>query len=99
MILLTSALEVKPALCLGGFHRIDLIDHHLMDVVASRAFECPDVKTGRAGRDSSQHRRRFTLRTWWSRNMEHDASLGLGESAVVLSVTGGCRHRAVIRQA
>jgi hypothetical protein len=36
-------LPLKPTVHLWGFHRIDQPDHHLMDVIASRAFERPDV--------------------------------------------------------
>jgi hypothetical protein len=54
--MLTLALEpMKPTVCLGGFHRVGQINHYLMDVVADRTFECPDVKAGKAVRDSRQH--------------------------------------------
>ena len=44
-----------------------------MNVIASGAFECSDVKAGRAGGDTCQHRHRFALRTWWSVKRAHDA--------------------------
>jgi hypothetical protein len=65
---------MKPAVYLGGFHRVGQIDHYLMDVVANRAFERPDVKAGKAVRDSRQHGRRCARRTGRLRNMEHGAS-------------------------
>jgi hypothetical protein len=47
-----SHLPMKPAVCLGGFHRVGQFANYLTDVVANGAFECPDVKAGKAVRDS-----------------------------------------------
>src|ERR1700730_8516363 len=43
------------------------------NVIASRAFECSNVKARGAGGDPCQHRYRFALRTWWSVKRAHDA--------------------------
>src|SRR5271166_5604589 len=43
-----------------------------MNVLASGAFKCSDVKAGRARRDPRQHRYRFAFRTWWSVKRAHD---------------------------
>jgi hypothetical protein len=56
---------MKPAVRLGGFHRVGQIDHYLMDAIANRAFECPDVKAGNAMRDSGQQALCFAIRTGW----------------------------------
>jgi len=39
-----SQFAPEPANRLSGFHRIDKLDHALMNVIASGAFECSDVK-------------------------------------------------------
>jgi hypothetical protein len=43
-----------------------------MNIIASGAFECSDVKAGRTGRDPRQHRHRFALRTWRFVKRAHD---------------------------
>jgi hypothetical protein len=40
--------SAKPCVRSEGFHRIDEFDHSLMDMMARRAFECPNVETHRA---------------------------------------------------
>ena len=51
-----------------GFHRIDQLDHELMDQFASGAFKCPDVKARAARGDACQLRRRLALGAKWSLN-------------------------------
>ena len=68
-----SQFTPQPARCFPRFHRINKLDHALMNVIASWAFEGSDVKAGRAKRDPCQHRFRFALRTWWSVKCAHDA--------------------------
>jgi hypothetical protein len=51
-----SELPMKPAVCLDGLHWVGQLANDLMDVFADRALECPDVKAGKAVRDSRQHR-------------------------------------------
>ena len=36
----------EPARCFPRFHGINKRDHTLMNIIASGAFECPDVKAG-----------------------------------------------------
>ena len=67
-----SQFAPEPAGCFPRFHRIEKGDHALMNVIASGAFECSDVKAGLTGIDPCQHRHRFALRTWWSVNKAHD---------------------------
>jgi hypothetical protein len=70
-----SQFAPEPARRFPRFHRIDERDHALMNMIASGASECPDVKAeraGRAGRDPCQHRHRFALRAWWSVERAHD---------------------------
>jgi hypothetical protein len=43
----------KAIRLLSGCQRVSECDHNLMDVIAGRAFEGPDVKAGWAGRDPS----------------------------------------------
>jgi hypothetical protein len=83
-------LPMKPAVCLGGFHRVGQIDNHVMDIVASRAFEGPDVKAGRAWGDACQHCCDLAHRARWSLD-KHDASPRSGGSAT-LSVTDSCQE-------
>jgi hypothetical protein len=76
----------KPALRFSGFHRVNNFDHALMDVIASRAPECSDVKAGRSGCDAGQHGSCFACRAKWSED-DHNARLDSGGSTT-LSVTG-----------
>jgi hypothetical protein len=50
-----SQFTPEPTRGFCGFHRIDLLDHALMNAIASKAFECSDVKARRAGGDPCQH--------------------------------------------
>jgi hypothetical protein len=68
-----SQFTPRPARCFPRFHRIDKLDHALMNVIASEAFECSDVKAGWAGSDPCQHRCSLALRTEWSAKRAHDA--------------------------
>jgi hypothetical protein len=68
-----SQFTPQPARCFPRFYRIDKLDHPLMNVYTSGAFECSDVKAERARRDPCQHRSRFAFRTWWSVKRAHDA--------------------------
>jgi hypothetical protein len=44
-----------------------------MNVIASSALECSDVKAGRARGDTCQLGYSFALRTWWPVKRAHDA--------------------------
>ena len=44
-----SQFTPEPARCRARLHRIDKLDHSLMNVFTSGALECSDVKAGRAG--------------------------------------------------
>jgi hypothetical protein len=86
-----SQFTPQPARRFPRFHR-DKIDHALVNVIASGAFECSDVKAGRAGRDPCQHH--FALRTWWSVKRAHDAVPYIrrehkGSQSPVDAVSGG----------
>ena len=67
-----SQFTPEPARCRARLHRIDKLDHSLMNVFTSGALECSDVKAGRAGGDPCQHRHRFALRACWSVKRAHD---------------------------
>jgi hypothetical protein len=67
-----SQFAPEPARCFQRFHRIDKIDHELMNVIASGAFERSDAKAGRASRDPRPQRSRFAFRTWWLVKHAHD---------------------------
>ena len=43
-----------------------------MNMIASGAFECSDVKAGWARCNPCQHSYRFACRTWWSAKRAHD---------------------------
>ena len=47
-------LSHKPAVGFARLHRIDQLDDSLMDVIALRALECPDVKARGGGCDTRQ---------------------------------------------
>jgi hypothetical protein len=67
-----SQFTPEPARCRARLHRIDKLDHSLMNVFTSGALECLDVKAGRAGGVPRQHRHRFALRACWSVKRAHD---------------------------
>ena len=67
-----SQFTPEPARCRARLHRIDKLDHSLMNVFTSWTLECSDVKAGRAGGDPCQHRHRFALRACWSVKHAHD---------------------------
>jgi hypothetical protein len=46
-----------------------------MDVIASRALECSDVKASGTGGDACQHCCRLALWAWWPVNLDHVSSL------------------------
>jgi hypothetical protein len=92
-----SQFAPEPTHRFPRFHRVGKRDHALMHMIASGAFECPDVKAeraGRAGRGSCQHRHRFALRAWRSVERAHDvvpyikAGAQYSQSPVVV-VSGG----------
>jgi hypothetical protein len=64
-----------------------------MNVMARRAFECSDVKTGWAGRDTCQHGSCLACGATWSGD-NHDARLGSGGSATRSQSPGGCHYKA-----
>jgi len=66
-----------------------------MNVVASGAFECSDVKAGQARCDPCQHRHRFALRTWWSVKRVHDVVPYIRRERNTL-ITGRCRDGPVM---
>jgi hypothetical protein len=66
---------VKPPVGFAGFHRIELLDHDLMDVIASGALKRPDIGARRARCDPRQPRGCLARWTWLSGMMEHDARL------------------------
>ena len=68
-----------------------------MNVIASRTFECSDIKAGRAGSDQRQHGSCLACGARWSQD-DHDPRLGPGGSITELSVTGRCRSGSVIKQ-
>jgi hypothetical protein len=45
----------EPARRFAGFHRVDKLHHLLMDVSASWALECPDIKARVTGGNPRQH--------------------------------------------
>jgi hypothetical protein len=49
-----SQFTPEPASRFQRFHRIAKRDHALMNIIAGRTFECPNVEAGRAGRDPRQ---------------------------------------------
>jgi len=63
-----------------------------MNLIASRTFECSDIKAGRAGSDQRQHGSCLACGARWSQD-NHDARLGSGGSVTELSVTGSCQKR------
>jgi hypothetical protein len=67
-----------------------------MDVIASWALECPDIKAIVARGDPRQHGSCLTCGAKWLED-DHDARLGLGGSVTELSVTGRRRYRAVMK--
>jgi hypothetical protein len=68
-----SQFAPKPTCGLFGFHRIDQRDHALINVIASTAFECSDVKARPAGGDPCQRCCCFALWTRWPVKHAHDA--------------------------
>jgi hypothetical protein len=68
-----SQFAPEPACHRCGFHRVGKRADTLMNVIASGAFECSDVKAGRARGDPGQHRYGSALRTWWPVKRAHDA--------------------------
>jgi len=69
-----SQFAQKPTDSFFGFHRIDKLDHALVDVAASRTFEGSNIKAGGVGGDACQHRSCFAPWTWWPMKRDHDAS-------------------------
>jgi hypothetical protein len=57
-------LSAKPCGRSEGLHRIDF-NHSLMDMIARRALERPDVKARGAGGDARQHGSCLACRAWW----------------------------------
>ena len=89
----------KPRVCSWGSHRINQLDHRLVDVIASRARKRPDIEARGAGGNSHQHRCCLAHWTWRSGMGEHDCTPSSdGESTTELSVTGSCRVGAVMEQ-
>ena len=68
-----------------------------MNVIASRTFECSDIKAGRAGSDPRQRGYCLACGARWSQD-NHSARLGPGGSVTEHSVTGRCRSGPVIKQ-
>ena len=66
---------MKPADGFAGFHRIEQLDHNLVDVIASGALKRPYIEARRAGRDPRQPRGCLAHWTAWPGTMEHDAHL------------------------
>ena len=66
-----SQFAPQPAQRFTGFHRVNKFDHALMDVTASRAFQCSDIKARPAGRDACQHGARLARGATWTDG--HDA--------------------------
>lgn len=64
----------EPGVGCARFHRIGQLDDDLMDVIALRTFECPDVEAGGAGADTCQHGCCLALGTLGSVNPDHDRS-------------------------
>jgi hypothetical protein len=75
-----SQFASEPTRDLKRFHRINRLDDELMDLIANRTFECPDVKARGPGGDACQHQ--VCLAVGAARSMnDHDTRLGSGESA------------------
>jgi hypothetical protein len=87
----------KPTGSFFGFHRIDKLDHALVDVITSGTFECSNVKAGGARGNAGQHGSCLARRAKGAQ-MIMMLRLGSGGSAT-LSVTGRCRDGTVIEQA
>jgi hypothetical protein len=69
-----SQFALEPIRSFFGFHRIGQRDDALVNVIASTAFECSDVKARPAGGDPCQRCCCFALWTWWPVKRDHDAS-------------------------
>jgi hypothetical protein len=75
-----SQFTSEPTRDLKRFHRINRLDDELMDLIANRTFECPDVKARGPRGDTCQHQ--VCLAVGAARSMnDHDTRLCLGESA------------------
>jgi hypothetical protein len=70
-------LTLKPPVCRRRSHRIDLFDHSLMDAIARRAFERPNLEAQAAGGDAGQLGFCLARGAKWSVN-NHDASPWIG---------------------
>jgi hypothetical protein len=68
-----SQFTPEPACHCARLHRIGNCAHTLVNVIASGALECSNVKAGRTRGDPRQHRYRFALWTWWPVKRAHDA--------------------------
>ena len=85
-------LSAKPCVRSEGLHRVDQqVGHSLMDVIARRAFERPDVEANRAGGNPRQHGSCLAHGAKWSQDGHDAIAFGLGGSATELSVTGRYR--------
>ncbi len=75
-----SQFSPEPGCRFRGFHRIDKIDHALMNMIASRTFECSDVKARGAGGDMYQRGRCLASRTRRTLIDTHGSRLNSGGS-------------------
>jgi hypothetical protein len=63
----------KPTGSFFGFHRIDKLDHALVDVITSGTFECSNVKARGTGSNAGQHGSCLARGAKWPQD-NHDAS-------------------------
>jgi len=84
----------KPTGSFFGFHRIDKLDHALVDVITSGTFKRSNVKASGTRGDAGQH---GSCLARWAKGPQknQDASPWTGGSTT-LSVTGGCRDGTVM---
>ena len=87
-------LPLKPTVGSEGLHRVHWqLGHSLMDVIARRALERPDVEANGAGCNPRQHGSCLAGGAKWTSQDDHDAiAFGSGGSVTELSVTGRCRY-------
>jgi hypothetical protein len=64
----------EPTRNFSGIHRIEGLDHALINAIASRALECSDIKARYAWGGPCQRGHCFAPRTWRPVRRTHDAS-------------------------
>jgi hypothetical protein len=76
-----SQFAPEPTRYFQRFHRIGWLNHALMNVTASDAFQCSDGNAGRPASDPYHPRCGFAVWTWWPVKNTHDVVPYIGQGA------------------